>query len=157
MTPFPYYLVEAEEKRIYDGIFRGNGDVNPYEVRQELTDTLNDKAYVYRNESDMVAGLKKVRELKSKTWKHVDDHAKEYNTNFTNVMELDSMFRVAEVVLLGAIHRKESRGGHARTDYPKRDDTNFLHHTLAYYDAKEPIMKKHPVTITNYKPVERKY
>jgi len=157
MTPFPYYLVEAEEKRIYDGIFRGNGGVNPYEVRQELTDTLNDKAYVYRNESDMVAGLKKVRELKSKTWKHVDDHAKEYNTNFTNVMELDSMLRVAEVVLLGAIHRKESRGGHARTDYPKRDDTNFLHHTLAYYDPKEPIMKKHPVTITNYKPVERKY
>src|SRR3989337_1382334 len=97
MTPFPYYLVEAEEKRIYDEIFRGNGDVNPYEVRQELTDTLNDKAYVYRNESDMVAGLKKVRELKSKTWKHVDDH------------------------------------------------------------PKEPIMKKHPVTITNYKPVERKY
>ncbi len=157
MTPFPYYLVEAEEKRIYDGIFRGNGDVNPYEVRQQLTDTLNDKAYVYRNESDMVAGLKKVRELKNKTWKHVDDRAKEYNTNFTNVLELDSMFRVAEVVLLGAIHRKESRGSHARTDYPKRDDTNFLHHTLAYYDPKEPIMKKHPVTITNYKPVERKY
>lgn len=157
MTPYPYHLVEAEEKRIYDGIFRGNGDVNPYEIRQELTDTLNDKAYVYRNEADMVAGLKKVRELKNKTWKHVDDRAKEYNTNFSNVMELDSMFRVAEVVLLGAIHRKESRGSHARIDYPKRDDTNFLHHTLAYYDPKEPIMKKHPVTITNYKPVERKY
>jgi succinate dehydrogenase / fumarate reductase flavoprotein subunit len=156
-TPFPHYLVEVEEKRIYDGIFRGQGDMNPYEIRQELTDTLNDKAYVYRNESDLVDGLKKLRELKTKSWKHVDDHAKEYNTNFTNVMELDSIFRVAEVVLLGAIHRKESRGSHARTDYPKRDDTNFLHHTLAYFDPKEPIMKKHPVTITNYKPVERKY
>ena len=155
--PFPYHLVENEEKRIYDGIFRGNGEVNPYEVRQELTDTLNDKAYVYRNESKLVEGLKKLRELKEKTWKHVDDKAKEYNTNFTNVMELDSMFRVAEVVLLGAIHRKESRGSHARTDFPKRDDVNFLHHTLAYYDPKEPIMKKHPVTITTYKPVERKY
>jgi succinate dehydrogenase / fumarate reductase flavoprotein subunit len=105
----------------------------------------------------MIAGLKKIRELKKKTWKHVDDKAKEYNTNFTNVMELDSMFRVAEVVLVGAINRKESRGSHARTDFPKRDDTNFLHHTLAYYDPVEPIMKKHPVTITNYKPVERKY
>ena len=157
MTPFPHHLVDAEEKRIYDGIFRGHGDVNPYEVRQELTDTLDEKAYVYRNESDLVAGLKKIRELKNKTWKHVDDKDKEYNTNFTNVMELDSMFRVAEVVLIGAIHRKESRGGHARTDFPNRDDTNFLHHTLAYYDPTEPIMKKHPVTITNYKPVERKY
>ncbi len=156
-TPFPYHLVDVEEKRIYDGIFRGSGDVNPYEVRQELTDTLNDKAYVYRNGTEMLEGLKKVRELRNKTWKHVDDKAKEFNTNFTNVMELDSMFRVAEVVLIGAIHRKESRGSHARKDYPTRDDANFLHHTLAYFDPTEPIMKKHPVTITNYKPVERKY
>ena len=157
IVQFPNHLVYAEEKRIYDGIFRGSGQVNPYEIRQELTDTLNDKAYVYRNQTDLVEGLKRVRELKTMTWKHVDDQAKEYNTNFSNVMELDSMFRVAEVVLIGAINRKESRGSHARTDFPKRDDKKFLHHTLAYYDPEEPIMKKHPVTITNYKPVERKY
>tara|TARA_B100000470_G_scaffold86961_1_gene67064 strand:- start:1567 stop:3279 length:1713 start_codon:yes stop_codon:yes gene_type:complete len=156
-SQFPDHLVVAEEKRIYDGIFRGSGQVNPYEVKQEITDTLNDTAYVYRNESDMIQGLKKIRDLKAKTWKHVDDKAKEYNTNFSNVMEIDSMIRVAEVVLIGAINRKESRGSHARTDYPNRDDTNFLHHTLAYYDPNEPIMKKHPVTITKYKPVERKY
>ncbi len=155
--PFPLHLVATEEKRIYDGIFRGRGDVNPYEVKQELSDMMNEKAYVFRNEKDLVAGLKKLRELKEKTWKHIDDQAKEYNTNFTNVMELDSMFRVAEVVLVGAIQRKESRGAHARTDYPLRDDKNFLHHTLVYYDTKEPIIKKHPVTITKYKPVERKY
>jgi len=157
IVQFPNHLVYAEEKRIYDGIFRGSGQVNPYEIRQELTDTLNDKAYVYRNQTDLVEGLKRVRELKTMTWKHVDDQAKEYNTNFSNVMELDSMFRVAEVVLMGAINRKESRGSHARTDFPKRDDKKFLHHTLAYYNPEEPIMKKHPVTITNYKPVERKY
>jgi len=156
-TSIPTDLVNMEEKRIYDGIFRGRGQANPYEIRQELTDTLNDKAYVYRNQTDLLEGLKKVRELKAMTWKHVDDQAKEYNTNFSNVMELDSMFRVAEVVLIGAINRKESRGSHARTDFPKRDDKKFLHHTLAYYDPEEPIMKKHPVTITNYKPVERKY
>ena len=156
-NPWPHHLVSAEEKRIYDGIFRGNGDANPYEIRQALTDTMNDKAYVYRNEADLVEGLKKIRDLKKQTWKHVDDKAKEYNTNFSNVMELDSMFRVAEIVLLGAINRKESRGAHARTDYTKRDDANFLHHTLAYYDPNEPIMKKHPVTITKYQPVERKY
>jgi len=155
--PWPSHLVTAEETRIYDGIFRGNGDANPYEIRQQLTDTMNEKAYVYRNETDLVAGLKKIRELKVQTWKHVDDKAKEYNTNFLNVMELDSMFRVAEIVLIGAINRKESRGAHARTDYTKRDDVNFLHHTLAYYDPNEPIMKKFPVTITKYRPVERKY
>ena len=155
--PWPEFLVEAEEKRIYDGIFRGKGDVNPYEIKQELTETMTEKAYVYRDETNLVECLKKIRALKEQTWKHVDDKAKEYNTNFTNVMELDSMFRVAEIVLIGAINRKESRGAHARTDFPKRDDANFMHHTLAYYDPKEPIMKTHPVTITNYKPVERKY
>ncbi len=156
-NPWPHHLVAAEEKRIYDGIFRGNGDANPYEIRQELTDTMNEKAYVFRNENALIEGLKKIRQLKEQTWKHVDDKAKEYNTNFTNVMELDSMIRTAEVVLIGAINRKESRGAHARTDYTKRDDANFLHHTLAYYDPKEPIMKTHPVTITKYQPVERKY
>ncbi len=156
-NPWPHHLVVAEEKRIYDGIFRGSGDANPYEIKQQLTDTMNEKAYVYRNETDLVAGLKKIRELKKQTWKHVDDKAKEFNTNFSNVMELDSMFRVAEIVLIGAINRKESRGAHARTDYTKRDDVNFLHHTLAYYDPNEPIMKTYPVTITKYQPVERKY
>ena len=153
----PSDLVDAEEKRIYDGIFRGRGEVNPYEIKQKLTDTLNDKAYVFRNETDLLEGLRKVRELRAMTWKHVDDQAKEYNTNFSNVMELDSMFRISETVLIGAINRKESRGSHARTDFPTRDDKKFLHHTLAYYNPEEPIMKTDPVIITNYKPVERKY
>jgi len=156
-TPWPYHLVEAEEKRIYDEIFRGKGQTNPYDIKQELTDIMNEKAYVFRDEQGLIEGLKKVRALREQTWKHVDDNAKEYNTNFTHVMELDSMFRVCEVVLIGAINRKESRGAHYRTDYPRRDDKNFLHHTLAYYDPKEPIMKKKPVTITRYQPVERKY
>ena len=156
-SPWPHHLVALEEKRIYDGIFRGGGEANPYEIREELTNTMNEKAYVYRNEEQLVEGLKKIRELQAQTWKHVDDKAKEYNTNFVNVMELDSMFRAAEVVLLGAINRKESRGSHARTDYPARDDVNFLHHTLAYSGESEPIMKTYPVKITNYKPVERKY
>ena len=156
-SSWPHHLVAAEEKRIYDGIFRGGGNANPYEIRQRLTDIMNEKAYVYRNETDLVSGLQQIRQLKQQTWKHVDDKAKEYNTNFSNVMELDSMFRIAEILLIGAINRKESRGAHARTDYPKRDDANFLHHTLAYYSPDEPIMKTHPVTITKYKPVERKY
>ena len=58
-NPWPHHLVTLEEKRIYDGIFRGNGDANPYEIRQQLTDTMNEKAYVFRNEKDLIEGLKK--------------------------------------------------------------------------------------------------
>ena len=152
------HQVLDEEKRIYDGIFRGRGDVNPYEVRKQLTDVMDDKAYVFRNEQGLAEALKKARELKAAMWKHVDDKAKEYNTNFANVMEIDSMLRTAEVVLVGALNRRESRGAHSRTDYPYRDDVNFLRHTLAYFTGDGgPKMTWHPVTFTRYAPVERKY
>lgn len=147
-----------EEKRIFDGIFRGKGDVNPYEIRKELTDTMDEKAYVYRTETELIEGLKKISHLKSLYWKHVDDKAKEYNTNFLNVMEIDSMLRVAEVVLLGALNRQESRGAHSRIDYKIRDDHNFLKHTLAYYNNDgKPNMRWHPVVFTRYAPAERRY
>ena len=67
------------------------------------------------------------------------------------------MLRTAEIVLLGCLNRRESRGAHSRIDYPTRDDTNFLKHSLAYYTAQEPKMSWYPVTFTRYAPVERKY
>jgi succinate dehydrogenase / fumarate reductase flavoprotein subunit len=145
-----------EEKRIYDGIFRGSGGVNPYQIRKDLTDHMDVNASVFRDEEGLKDGLRKINALKGSSWKHVDDKAREYNTNFINVMEVDSMLRIAEVVLIGALTRQETRGAHARTDYPKRDDENFLKHTLVYY-GKEPKITWHPVTITRYLPMERKY
>jgi succinate dehydrogenase / fumarate reductase, flavoprotein subunit len=151
------HQVSEEEKRIYDAIFKGSGEVNPYQLRRDLTDVMDAKAYVFRHEEALQEGLRKVAELKQMSWKHVDDKAKEYNTNFTNVMETDSILRIAEIVLMGALTRRESRGAHARTDYPIRDDVNFLKHTLAYYSEQSPKLCWYPVTITRYVPTERKY
>ncbi len=68
------------------------------------------------------------------------------------------MLRVAEVVLVGAVNRRESRGAHSRTDYPTRDDVNYLKHTLAYLTGEGvPKLTWYPVTFTRYAPVERKY
>jgi succinate dehydrogenase / fumarate reductase flavoprotein subunit len=153
----PDEMIRQEEKRIYDGIFRGLGGENPYQIKKELTDMMDEKAYVFRNGNDLAEAIKKVKELKERAWKHVDDKAKEYNTNFTNVMEIDSMLRTCEVVLVCAYNRLESRGAHARIDYPKRDDTNFMKHTLAYYTGDGPKLAYHPVTMTRYKPEERHY
>jgi succinate dehydrogenase / fumarate reductase, flavoprotein subunit len=149
--------VRYEEKRIFDGIFRGTGDVNPYETRKELTDMMDDNAYVFRNEEGLTNGLKKARQLSKLSWRHVKDKAMEYNTNFVNVMEIDSIFRIAEVILIGAINRTESRGAHFRTDFPARDDNNFLRHTLVYYNNGQPSIDWCPVKFTRYAPVERKY
>src|SRR5207248_6589835 len=89
-------IIEGE-KRIYDGLFRGRGEINPYEIRKELTDIMDAKAHVFRSEKDLGEGLKSVRDLKIQAWRHVDDKATEYNTNFINVMEIDSMMRIAEI------------------------------------------------------------
>ncbi len=153
----PGEMIAGEEKRIYDGIFHGAGSENPYEIKKELTDMMDEKAYVFRTGESLAEAIKKVKELKERTWKHVDDKAKEYNTNFVNVMELDSMLRICEVVLVGAYNRLESRGAHARIDYPKRDDVNFLKHTLAYHTGDGPKLAYVPPTITKYKPAERHY
>ena len=67
------------------------------------------------------------------------------------------MFSVAEVVLVNALNRCESRGAHARLDYPLRDDERYLKHSLTYYTTTEPKIVWHPITFTRYAPVERKY
>jgi succinate dehydrogenase / fumarate reductase, flavoprotein subunit len=153
----PEQEVIQEEKRIYDGIFRGTGRVNPYEIRRELTDIMDAKAHVFRDEKGLTEGLKRIKQLVDQEWKHVDDKTKEYNTNFINVMEIDSMLRIAEIVVRGALERCESRGAHFRTDFPRRDDVNFLNHTLAYYTNEGPKMTWHPVTFLRYPPMERRY
>jgi succinate dehydrogenase / fumarate reductase, flavoprotein subunit len=153
----PEQQVIEEEKRIYDGIFHGRGDSNPYEIKKRLADLMDSKAYVFRDGNTLTEALRELKELKRTSWKHVDDKANEYNTNYINVMEIDSIARVSEIVLVGALNRKESRGAHARIDYPSRDDMNYLKHTLAYYAHEGPELRWHPVKVTRYAPVERKY
>jgi len=74
-----------------------------------------------------------------------------------NALELDFMLDVAEAVANSALLRRESRGSHTRTDFPKRDDEHFLKHTLAYRTPDGPKIDYLPVTITRWQPEERKY
>ncbi len=146
-----------EEKRLFDEILHGSGSENPYEVHNEIQTLMDKYAYVYRSGEGLEAGLKALRELRKKAYRHVDDQAKEYNTNLVNVLELEAMFDLAEVVLAGGLARKESRGAHSRIDFPKRDDQNWLKHTLAYCSSSGPRLEYAPVTITRYTPTERHY
>lgn len=149
--------IEKEQKRIYDGIFHGKGGENPYFIKEELQKIMDKYVYVYRNGEGLLQALKMIRELKERAYRHVDDKTPEYNTNFTNVLELDASLEVSEVIVAGALARTESRGAHSRLDYPKRDDAKWLKHTLAYYSSDGPQLDYSPVTITKYKPVERRY
>jgi len=156
---FPHDLVREEEKRLFDDIFHGSGDLNPYDVHTQVQTLMDKYAYVYRSGEGLETGLRELRELRMKSWRHVDDQAREYNTNFVNVLELESMFDVAEIVLAGGLARTESRGAHSRLDYPERNDKEWLKHTLAYFNpqAQSPRLEYSPVTITRYTPTERHY
>jgi succinate dehydrogenase / fumarate reductase flavoprotein subunit len=149
--------IATEEKRLFDEIFHGSGTENPYEIHNEIQATMDRSAYVYRSGKGLETGLRALRELHKKAYRHVDDQAKEYNTNFVNVLELEAMFDIAEVALVGALARTESRGAHSRIDFPKRDDQNWLKHTLAYHTSEGPRLEYSPVTVTKYTPTERHY
>jgi succinate dehydrogenase / fumarate reductase flavoprotein subunit len=154
---FPKAKIHSEERRIFDELMGGVGTENPYLVKKEFEETMDQDAYVFRSAESLTRAIKKISDLQRRTFRHIEDKSRVYNTNLTNVMELDAMLRIADVLLKGAHARTESRGAHFRTDYPKRDDKNWLKHTLAYRSEEGPRLDYESVRITRIKPRERKY
>jgi succinate dehydrogenase / fumarate reductase, flavoprotein subunit len=132
------------------------------DIRTELQATMDANASVYRTEDTLKQALHDVQALKSR-YAHitVQDKGKRYNTDLLEAIELGFLLELAEVLVVGALNRKESRGGHAREDYPHRDDTNYMRHTMAYKHGEslsaDIRLDYKPVTFTRYKPMERKY
>ena len=92
----------------------------------------------------------------------IQDKGYRYNTDLLEAIELGFLLDLAEIVVVGALARKESRGGHAREDYQTRDDVNFMRHTMAYRHVDETgehtvRLDYKPVIVTRYQPMERKY
>jgi succinate dehydrogenase / fumarate reductase flavoprotein subunit len=99
--------------------------------------TMNDNVGVYRTHETMAGAIETLRELRESYNKdiHIDDRGKRFNTDVMEAWELGNLLDLAEVTAVSALNRKESRGGHSREDFPKRDDANLLVHTLVYRDA----------------------
>lgn len=128
-------------------------------IRAEMTSTMEAGAGIYREEASMQETCNKMAELKDR-FKNItlDDRSNTYNTELTSALELENMLDIAEAVAHSALNRKESRGSHQRTDYPKRDDEKFLTHSLAYRtEGGPPRIDYLNVVVTFYPPAERKY
>jgi succinate dehydrogenase / fumarate reductase flavoprotein subunit len=157
-APVPEARVQAEYKRIYDELMSQSGKENLYEIRRELRTCMDAHAGVFRTEALMSKGLEKIRSLRGRYRNiSIQDKNSVYNTNLYHALELANLLDLAEVTLLGALTRTESRGAHARRDFPQRDDANWLKHTLAFHTDQGPRLDYKPVTINTWKPVERKY
>lgn len=146
---------ETEIKRLFDRPFTGG---RAAKIRLEMGRLMNQHVGVYRNEGGLREAmmlLKKLRERFDRV--SVQDKGKVFNMNLTFVLELGYMLDCAEAIVASAVARRESRGAHFRTDFPKRDDANWLKHSLTYSTPEGPRLDFLPVTITRWQPQERIY
>ena len=148
---------------LVEGLRSGTGGERVAAIRRDLQQTMDLNAQVYRTEATLKQALTDIQELRRR-YRHiaVQDKGARYNTDLLEAIELGFLLDLAEVTVVGALERKESRGGHAREDYPNRDDVNFMRHTMAYRvpgagDESAVRVDYKPVTITRYQPMERKY
>jgi succinate dehydrogenase / fumarate reductase flavoprotein subunit len=154
----PEGKAREEEKRIFDGLLKQNGTENPAHIRRELRTLMDRHAGVYRTGQSMQEGLDKIAELRRRFRNiAVQDKSRIYNSNLIQTLETENMLELAEALLFAGLARQESRGAHSRTDFPGRNDEKFLGHSMVYYTGGTPRLEYKPVTITTWKPVERKY
>jgi succinate dehydrogenase / fumarate reductase flavoprotein subunit len=149
LNAFRSKLEELFERRREEPCFR---------LREELKTVMTSQVGIFRNESDLLLAKKKIKELKERL-NHVGLKQKgmAFNYEFIQYVELEGMLHVAEVIVEGALPRKESRGSHFRLDYPHRDDEHWLRHTMAYKTSEGPRLDYREVAITKYPPKERTY
>ena len=128
------------------------------DLRKEMQDIMFADVGVFRTEEGMSVALEKVKELKQR-FRNVraNDPSRIFNTDILEAWELGCLLDLAHVTARSALDRKESRGAHAREDYPERDDVKWLKHSLAYMDAKGVSLQYKPVTMTRFEPKKRVY
>lgn len=153
-------LYRDEMNRI-EKLFLSNqkGSVKISEIRNKMHKAMEEGAGIYRSEASLLKSQNEIEELNGKIKDiRLTDKGKVFNTELIDALEQSSMLDVAEAIIQSALHRKESRGSHQRTDHPDRDDKHFLSHSLAYRKVGSvPVIKYHPVTITHWPPGERIY
>jgi succinate dehydrogenase / fumarate reductase, flavoprotein subunit len=159
MPTTPTARITDTEKHIADIIGRDSGGRRVASVKAELGDAMNDHVAVFRDAEGLAKAFEIVRRLKEEATKAtVDDRGKIFNQDVLGAIELGYMLDVAEAIVVAAQERKESRGAQFRTDFPERNDGEWLKHVdITMNGADVPKVSYSPVTITRWEPQERTY
>ena len=151
-----FYLYTA--KKQIETLLNQSGNMRIGELRQAFQDCMTQYCGVFRTKELMEEGLNQLKQLKQRYQDiYLDDKGSCWNTELIEALELRNLMVVGEIILTSALNRKESRGAHSREDYPQRDDSNFLKHTLAYYSSAGINLQYKSVAIGMFEPQERKY
>ncbi len=139
-------------------VLNNQGSESVMAIKDDLQTSMMENCGIFRTEEQLksqLATISKLRERFSKV--KIDDKGRRFNTDLIGALELSRLLEFSDIIVTGAVARQECRGSHYRTDHPKRDDENWLKHTLAYRTDDGPRLEYKPVTITTYQPEERKY
>ena len=150
-------VLDQEDRRV-EWLLKAEGGETVEKLRQELKQVMWDRVGVFRTEQDMTLAVGAVRDLRRR-YAHirVGARGKAFNYALLEAMELRNLLDLSEPIAVGALIRRESRGAHSRTDFPARDDANWLKHTLAWWRGDRIELTYEPVRITKWQPEERKY
>jgi succinate dehydrogenase/fumarate reductase flavoprotein subunit len=151
--------LKREEARVFDGLLgKERGKETVAGLRVEMQQLMERDVGIFRDDAGLTNACGVLEKLRGRfAAVGVADKERVFNTELTSVLELDLMLDVAATIAHSARNRRESRGAHSRTDFPQRDDANFLKHTLAFRTDAGPRIDYVPATITKWQPVERKY
>ncbi len=142
-----------EEERRLGRLMRNGPGVRAWEIRDELGRLLSVNLGIFRTKESMLKAQAELRQLKAQAERvYIEDRGKVFNSDLIQALELGSLAEIAETIVAGAIAREESRGAHYRADFPKRDDANWLKHTLAHRTPDGPHLSHASVTITRFPP-----
>jgi succinate dehydrogenase / fumarate reductase, flavoprotein subunit len=150
--------LEEEERMVSDVVGREGTGRRVSEIKAELGGTMDKYCAVFRDEDGLRTALDVVGRLKEEARSvAIDDKGRVFNQDVLGAIELQFMLDNAECIVLSALDRKESRGAHYRTDYPERNDDEWLKHLNVSADTDAPEISYSEVTLTQWEPEERKY
>ena len=162
VPPMPAYALREAQDEVADVLNR-DGAENSADIRKELQATMFLNSGVFRTPDKLEQQLGIIQDLRERFARiGVDDRGRRYNTELIEVLELSHLLEFSECIVAGALAREESRGAHARRDFPRRDDANWMKHTLAQRQPNgRPQLSYKAVRYgaegPRYKPEERKY
>jgi len=148
----------AEKERIAGILSRSGGERHAH-VRKRMNQAMSENVFIFRSEAELTKAVEALREVReaAKTMT-VMDKSQTFNTDLVGLLETESLVDISMPIALGALKRTESRGAQARTDFPERDDENWLVHSLMHHTAADPRPDySRKVTFTKYKPEVRTY